>query len=177
MFSEVAEIALVAARLGQFQQLLKTRVILILNFTRPRAITYAKRFLNKVNKPSRCHNPRKAWTPLRVFRGNGFIRAILFSRVSPCNRASAMAPRFPFFFPRRLLCFCFPHWWLTPKSLRAENSFPAKLLFASCERWGFRHFIGWRLFVLTCLSDKACHVYKSLEGENSHSFFERVLPV
>ena len=40
MFSEVAEIALVAARLGQFQQLLKTRVILILNFTRPHAITY-----------------------------------------------------------------------------------------------------------------------------------------
>ena len=40
MFSEVAEIALVAARLGQFQQLLKTRVILILNFTRPYAITY-----------------------------------------------------------------------------------------------------------------------------------------
>ena len=28
-------IALVAARLGQFQHLLKTRVILILNFTRP----------------------------------------------------------------------------------------------------------------------------------------------
>ena len=28
VFSEVAEIALVAARLGQFQQLLKTRVIL-----------------------------------------------------------------------------------------------------------------------------------------------------
>ena len=41
MFSEVAEIALVAARLGQFQQLLKTQVILILNFTRPHAITYA----------------------------------------------------------------------------------------------------------------------------------------
>ena len=40
MFSEVAEIALVASRLGQFQQLLKTRVILILNFTRPHAITY-----------------------------------------------------------------------------------------------------------------------------------------
>ena len=34
------EIALVAARLGQFQQLPKTRVILILNFTRPHAITY-----------------------------------------------------------------------------------------------------------------------------------------
>ena len=42
MFSEVAEIALVAARLGQFLQLLKTRVILILNFTRPHAITYTK---------------------------------------------------------------------------------------------------------------------------------------
>ena len=40
MFSEVAEIALVAARLGQFQQRPKTRVILILNFTRPHAITY-----------------------------------------------------------------------------------------------------------------------------------------
>ena len=40
MFSEVAEIALVATRLGQFQQLLKTRVILIQNFTRPHAITY-----------------------------------------------------------------------------------------------------------------------------------------
>ena len=36
MFSEVAEIALVAVRLGQFQQLLKTQVTLILNFT----ITY-----------------------------------------------------------------------------------------------------------------------------------------
>ena len=42
MFSEVAEIALVAARLGKFQQLLKTRVILILNFTRPHTITYTK---------------------------------------------------------------------------------------------------------------------------------------
>ena len=42
MFSEIAEIALVAARLEQFlnQQLLETRVILILNFTRPHAITY-----------------------------------------------------------------------------------------------------------------------------------------
>ena len=40
MFSEIAEIALVAARLEQFQQLLKTQVILILNFTRPHAINY-----------------------------------------------------------------------------------------------------------------------------------------
>ena len=44
MFSEVAEIALVAARLGQFQQLLKTRAILILNFTRPHAITYTNKY-------------------------------------------------------------------------------------------------------------------------------------
>ena len=49
MFSEVAEIALVAARLGQFQQLLKTRVILILNFTRPRAITYTNLATLKYN--------------------------------------------------------------------------------------------------------------------------------
>ena len=34
VFSEVAEIALVAVRLGQFQYHLKTQVILILNFTR-----------------------------------------------------------------------------------------------------------------------------------------------
>ena len=40
VFSEVVEIALVAARLGQFQKLLKTSLILILNFTRPHAITY-----------------------------------------------------------------------------------------------------------------------------------------
>ena len=46
MFSEVAEIALVATRLGQFQQLLKTHVILILNFTRPHAITYTYRERN-----------------------------------------------------------------------------------------------------------------------------------
>jgi len=39
VFSKVAEITLVAARLGQFHQLLKTRVILILNFTRPHGIT------------------------------------------------------------------------------------------------------------------------------------------
>ena len=33
MLSEVAEVALFATRLGQFQQLLKTGMILILNFT------------------------------------------------------------------------------------------------------------------------------------------------
>ena len=39
-FSVVGEIAVVTARLGQFQQLLKTQVLLILNFIRPHAITY-----------------------------------------------------------------------------------------------------------------------------------------
>ena len=43
MFSEIAEIALVAARLGQF---LKTRVISILSFTRPHAITHTKRIIH-----------------------------------------------------------------------------------------------------------------------------------
>ena len=40
VFSEVAEIALFATRLGQFQQLLKTRMILIVNFIGPHAIIY-----------------------------------------------------------------------------------------------------------------------------------------
>lgn len=40
VFSGVAGIALVAARREQFQQLLNARVIFILNFTRPHAITY-----------------------------------------------------------------------------------------------------------------------------------------
>ena len=48
VFQEVAEIALVAARFGQFQQLMKTRVILlILNFTRPHAITYTYSYFKK----------------------------------------------------------------------------------------------------------------------------------
>ena len=55
MFSEVAEIALVAARLGQFQQLPKTRVILILNFTRPHAITYTNNY-NNSNSNSNSDN-------------------------------------------------------------------------------------------------------------------------
>ena len=44
VLSEVAEIALFAVRLGQFQELLKTRVILILIFTWPHAITYSNYF-------------------------------------------------------------------------------------------------------------------------------------
>ena len=54
MFSEVANIALVATRLGQFQQLLKTRVILILNFTRPHAITYT----NPASRVLNIHQPK-----------------------------------------------------------------------------------------------------------------------
>ena len=48
VFSEIAEIALVAARLGQFLQFLKTSVILILNFTRPHAITHTNIIGNEI---------------------------------------------------------------------------------------------------------------------------------
>ena len=65
MFSEVAEIALVAVRLGQFQQLLKTRVILILNFTRPRAITYT-------NPPKTCC--MYTLVPLDSFHEQGLVK-------------------------------------------------------------------------------------------------------
>ena len=37
--------ALYVVNIGQFKQLLKTRVILILNFTRPHRITYTKQHL------------------------------------------------------------------------------------------------------------------------------------
>ena len=37
--------ALYVVNIGQFKQLLKTRVILILNFTRPHTITYTKQHL------------------------------------------------------------------------------------------------------------------------------------
>ena len=59
MFSEVAEIALVAARLGHFQQLLKTRVILFLNFTRPYTNTLPtsrSRLYPSFKKQTRCHS-------------------------------------------------------------------------------------------------------------------------
>ena len=77
MFSEVAEIALVATRLGQFQQLLKTRVILILNFTRPRAITYTNCvFTNSspVSLSNTCSyaSKKKARTNDGDFRGKIF---------------------------------------------------------------------------------------------------------
>jgi hypothetical protein len=69
VFSEVAEIALVAARLGQFQQLLKTRVILILNFTRPHAITY----INNRNE----FPPRKDGILVHVLPRSGYVEAPL----------------------------------------------------------------------------------------------------
>ena len=65
MFSEVAEIALVGARLEQFQQFLKTRVILILNFTRAHAITYTKK--QGTNESFRPHT-QKWWISFRLFR-------------------------------------------------------------------------------------------------------------
>ena len=52
--SEVAEIAGVTQRLGQFQQLLKTPVILILNFTRPHAITYT--YISEVKSSNSSSN-------------------------------------------------------------------------------------------------------------------------
>ena len=87
------------------------------------------------------------------------------SRVPPCNRASALAPRFPLF-SSTIALFLFSLVMTTaqkrPCRKRDQNyGFPAKLLFAYCERLGFPYFIGWRLSVLTSLSDKACHVHKS----------------
>ena len=32
-----------------------------------------KRFLNKANKPPRCHNSKRVWTPPHLFVANGFI--------------------------------------------------------------------------------------------------------
>ena len=48
MFSEIAEIARVAQRQGQFLQFLKTQVIFILNFTRKHAITNTYNIQGKI---------------------------------------------------------------------------------------------------------------------------------
>ena len=57
MFSEVVETTLFVARLGQFQQLLKTHVILILNFSRPHAITFSNLAQLIINgSPSATHS-------------------------------------------------------------------------------------------------------------------------
>ena len=54
-FSEVAEIALIVVQLGQFQQLMKKYVILILNnFTRSNAITYTDGEIKSKHKPPVC---------------------------------------------------------------------------------------------------------------------------
>ena len=87
MFSEVAEIALVAARLGQFQQLLKTRVILILNFTRPHAITYTKQssYRTLLNKSNLMTLQNRRLQDI----------AVLYVHCSPYNlRVSEFIPRF-----------------------------------------------------------------------------------
>ena len=76
MFSEVAEIALVAARLGQFQQLLKTRVILILNFTRPHAITYTSNLY--FSSSSECSPEKKISTTVTRQQRWWLIAKVLF---------------------------------------------------------------------------------------------------
>ena len=68
------------------------------------------------------------------------------SRVPPCNCASALAPRSPLF-PSKIALFLFSLLMTTAQKRacrkRDQNySFPAKLLFAYCERRGFRYFIG-----------------------------------
>jgi len=40
-----------------------------------------KRFLITVNKPSRCHNPQKTWTPQRPFYGKR-LKAGLYMSLS-----------------------------------------------------------------------------------------------
>ena len=89
--------------------------------------------------------------------------ASLQSRVGICSSIS--------FFPSKIALFLFSLLMTTAQKRACRKrdqdySFPAKLLFAYFERRGFSYFIGWRLFVLTYLSDKACHAHKSLEGEN-----------
>ena len=58
MFSEFAEIALVASRLGQFLQILKTRMILILNLLSPMRLPVLIPHFSHVNHvlpPGSCH--------------------------------------------------------------------------------------------------------------------------
>ena len=121
--------------------------------------------------PRRCEHPCKFFVATGLSRWSYFHECLL----------AALAPRFPFYSSKIALFLFSPSMTTTEKCACTKcdqnYSFPAKLLFAYCERWGFHHFICWRLFMLTYLSDKACHVYKSLEGENLHSFLERVLPL
>ena len=52
-------------------------------------------------------------------------------------------------------------------------AFPRSSSLHTVNAW-FCYFIGSPLFKLTHSSVKAWYVYKSLEGENSHLFFERI---
>ena len=70
MFSEIAEIALVAARLGQFMQFLKTRVILNLNFTRPHAITHTKLSLLVVSLPAAGNSAQLSLPPTECHKAS-----------------------------------------------------------------------------------------------------------
>ena len=90
MFSEVAEIALVAERLGQFQQLLKTRVILNLNFTRdsPILISRSKKAMRANYEPiEEKHTFRHIFTVL--INKFGFLIISLLGNnhflFSPCD--------------------------------------------------------------------------------------------
>ena len=123
MFSEIAEIALVAARLGQFLQFLKTRVILIRNFTRPHAITHTNCDLVYVrfaatfgtaefnvstatcNRPG-CmffHAPAAGLTHLHVFPRLGPVYD--FPHLAPVYVFPRLAP--VTFFPRFVPVLCF----------------------------------------------------------------------
>ena len=72
------------------------------------------------------------------------------SRVPPCNRASALAPRFPLFSSKiALVLFSLLMTTAQKRACRKRDqnySFLAKLLFAYYERRRFRYFIGWQLF-------------------------------
>ena len=103
-----------------------------------------------------------------------FTSATLQSRVGACSSISFFSSKIGLFLFSPLITIAQKR---ACRKREQSYSFPAKLLFAYCERRGFRYLIGWRLFVLKYPSGKACHVYKSLEGENSHSFLERVLPL
>ena len=139
----------------------------------------------KINKPSRCHNPQKAWTPRRHFAAaNVLIRGSCPSRVPSCNHASAIAPQFlfglvhiafllfcPFLLTTDLKRFCL-------KRDCNTIAFPGS---SSLHMWTLGvllfYWLAWPLFELIYPSEKAWHAYKSLEGKNSHSFFEKISPL
>ena len=149
-------------------------------------------FLIKVNKPPRCHNP---FSHCLLFAANSsgrsyfnllafLVYTLLWSRFSKPNLLDfvgmkrsrtekspwikSKAKPGPKTTAKTTANTCAPETWLR------HHRFPAKLKFACCQRWGRCYFIGSRLFKLTHSSVRAWYVYKSLEGENSHSFFDRI---